>query len=256
MVAENKTKLAGELARIAGDIRSARSLDPAVDAILSVGQLIDMRIPIFIDNVCDERRHDRVYASLGISPDLVGWWRSKPIAEFHPDIHRTRYERLPFRSMLLDGDETRLSVQDIALRERIRSFGILSSFMIPVHLPNGVTSLITWVSDEPGAASSPLVEGAYFGLQGIAYAFIDALQRNKETQPTCVGARKVVLSARERDCVRLVAAGRTMKEVARSLSLSPFTVRDYLGNAMRRFDARNLPQLVSIAWQRGEIGFD
>ncbi|MCY1560496.1 LuxR family transcriptional regulatory, chaperone HchA-associated [compost metagenome] len=110
-----------------------------------------------------------------------------------------------------------------------------------------------WTSTEAGAAWR-VSEAAYGALLAVAYSFIDTLEAHKGS-PYGAPARER-LSNRERECLRHVAAGCSMKEVAKALALSPYTVREYLGNASRRLGARSLPQLVSLAWQRGEIDGD
>ncbi|GGC48863.1 LuxR C-terminal-related transcriptional regulator [Chelatococcus reniformis] len=254
MVSENGSDVVGQLVRLASDIRSASSLDAAADAVLAAGQIIGMPNPVLVDNVLLERRLDRICAALGEPQELLDWWHSNQIGRIHLDVRRGLRERLPFRSWLMDGDEADLSPRDKVIREQQHDLGISSCIGVPVHLPDGGTAYVGWSSATRGTASSPLVGDAHFGLQAVAYAFIDALERMQAARGEPQG--RPGLRARERDCVRLVASGCTVKEVARSLSLSPFTVREYLGNAMRRFEARNLPQLVSIAFRRGEIGLE
>jgi DNA-binding NarL/FixJ family response regulator len=59
------------------------------------------------------------------------------------------------------------------------------------------------------------------------------------------------LTAREREVVAWVATGRTNEEIARSLSLSPATVRTHAGRAMVKLNARTRAQLVVIAVRAG-----
>ncbi len=59
------------------------------------------------------------------------------------------------------------------------------------------------------------------------------------------------LSARQRDVLRLAAAGMPAAEIARQLYLSPGTVRNYLSAAIRRTGARNLLEAVRYAEQAG-----
>ena len=83
----------------------------------------------------------------------------------------------------------------------------------------------------------------------LAYAFVDVVER-------CRGVRRTagaLLSTRQRECLALMAQGRSVKEVAILLGLSPHTVRDYLKGAAKRVNARSRSQLLSIAWSRGEL---
>ena len=108
------------------------------------------------------------------------------------------------------------------------------------------------VSPTPAASTAAGTNtAAALAGNGTAGTFIDSLELHKGSLPRA--PRRERLSNRERECLRHVAAGCSMKEVAKALALSPYTVREYLDNASRRLGARSLPQLVSLAWQRGEI---
>lgn len=47
------------------------------------------------------------------------------------------------------------------------------------------------------------------------------------------------LTPRERDCLRLVGRGRSSKEIALELGLSPFTVDEYVRSAVAKLGVRN-----------------
>ncbi|MGE8068677.1 helix-turn-helix transcriptional regulator, partial [Pseudomonas sp. NPDC089569] len=178
------------------------------------------------------------------------WWHEQRISVKQRDVQQARRERMPFVSSLLDGAQEQLSPLDLALREVHHAYGIVSNIVVPVHLPSGITSLVGWTSATAGAATR--VEPEVFGaLLAVAHTFVDTIERYKAGDNSSTPRSR--LSNRERQCLQLIAAGYSMKEAARALTLSPFTVREYLGNAMRRLGAGNLPQLVSLAWQRAEI---
>ncbi|MFB8237526.1 LuxR C-terminal-related transcriptional regulator [Kitasatospora purpeofusca] len=60
-----------------------------------------------------------------------------------------------------------------------------------------------------------------------------------------------VLSAREREILRLTATGASVKEVARELYLAAGTVRNLTSGAMRKLDGRNRFDAARIAAERG-----
>mgnify|MGYP003576769878 CR=1 FL=1 len=62
------------------------------------------------------------------------------------------------------------------------------------------------------------------------------------------------LHPRPRDCVILAGQGRSNKEIARALSLTPRTVDGYLTEARRIFNAHDRTELVDSAVLAGEIG--
>ncbi|MCK7625907.1 response regulator transcription factor [Streptomyces sp. RS10V-4] len=64
-------------------------------------------------------------------------------------------------------------------------------------------------------------------------------------------AEKSPLTPRETDALRLASTGAQLDEIARELHLSPGTVRNYLGAAVVKLDARNRLDAVRIAREQG-----
>lgn len=62
-----------------------------------------------------------------------------------------------------------------------------------------------------------------------------------------VAARMAALTARETDVVRLVAAGRHNKEIARELDLSPRTVEAHRAQAMKKLGVHTAAELAALA---------
>lgn len=65
--------------------------------------------------------------------------------------------------------------------------------------------------------------------------------------------RGAVLTSREQEVMRLLAEGRTVREVASELSLSVKTVEAHKLNLMRKLDIHNRASLVEYAMQRGLV---
>ena len=64
-------------------------------------------------------------------------------------------------------------------------------------------------------------------------------------------AQSAELTDREREILRLVEAGRTNKEIARALALSPGTVRNYLAEAASKLGAANRIEAFQMARNNG-----
>ncbi|MGP3685760.1 response regulator [Streptomyces sp. IBSNAI002] len=62
-----------------------------------------------------------------------------------------------------------------------------------------------------------------------------------------------VLTGREREVAALVGAGLSNDEIARSMHVSPFTVRTHVQRAMTKLHARDRAQLVVIAFRTGLV---
>jgi two-component system response regulator DesR len=59
------------------------------------------------------------------------------------------------------------------------------------------------------------------------------------------------LSEREREVLELMASGSTNREIAESLHLSPWTVKEYTGALYRKLDVRNRAEAVQRAQRLG-----
>jgi FixJ family two-component response regulator len=70
---------------------------------------------------------------------------------------------------------------------------------------------------------------------------------NREAEMQALRGRYASLSGREREVMALVVAGRLNKQVGGELGISEITVKAHRGKAMRKMNARSLPDLVNIA---------
>lgn len=62
-----------------------------------------------------------------------------------------------------------------------------------------------------------------------------------------------VLTAREREILRLLTEGKSSKEIAADLNVSPKTVETHRANIMRKLDIHNIADLVRYAISRGIV---
>jgi DNA-binding NarL/FixJ family response regulator len=69
-----------------------------------------------------------------------------------------------------------------------------------------------------------------------------------------VPADVAVLTAREREVVRLVADGLSNDEIAARLVVSAATARTHVSRAITKLHARDRAQLVVFAYQSGLVG--
>lgn len=77
-------------------------------------------------------------------------------------------------------------------------------------------------------------------------AKLKALRRN--------GAKPVALSPREREVIRLIAAGQSSKEIGRALAISPRTVDTYRDRLRDKLGLRSVAEVVLYAVQCGMLG--
>jgi DNA-binding NarL/FixJ family response regulator len=67
------------------------------------------------------------------------------------------------------------------------------------------------------------------------------------------GGEHLSLSAREREILRFLSEGKSNKEIAEALGISPDTVRTYVRRAMAKLEADTRTQAVAIAIRSGLI---
>ncbi|ACL56011.1 LuxR family transcriptional regulator [Methylobacterium nodulans] len=130
------------------------------------------------------------------------------------------------------------------------SFGLNQGFCVPIHRIDGREAGVSF-----GASRMDLSDDARAGLHLVAiYAFsaaraLSAMPSNpadpERQPPRC--------SAREIECMRWAAAGKTGWEISEILSLSQRTVEAYLNNAARKLGVANRVHLIAEAIRHGLI---
>jgi DNA-binding CsgD family transcriptional regulator len=86
--------------------------------------------------------------------------------------------------------------------------------------------------------------------EGIVIHFFN-LNGKVDDNPTF--SRLATLSARERDVFQMLADGKSSKEIASSLGISPKTVETHKCNLMRKLDIHNKAHLVHYAIMQGVV---
>ena len=62
-----------------------------------------------------------------------------------------------------------------------------------------------------------------------------------------------LLTSREREILQLLGEGRSNKEVAQVLNLSPYTVETHRSNLMAKLNLHSTPEIVLYAMRKGII---
>jgi LuxR family quorum-sensing system transcriptional regulator CciR len=131
---------------------------------------------------------------------------------------------------------------------RSRRHGIGPGLTIPANVPG-----------EPGASCSFAVRaGRDLPADRVHCAEligVHALCAARRLRPAVVRERPR-LSRRERQCLKLVALGKTDWEIATILSLSPHTARQYVKRARAAYDTVSRAQLVAYGLRDAWISFE
>jgi len=82
----------------------------------------------------------------------------------------------------------------------------------------------------------------------------DATRRRQEATLSALMARYDALTAREKQVMKLVVAGRVNKQIASELGLSVVTIKVHRGQVMRKMLAKSVADLVRMADRLGPPG--
>jgi DNA-binding NarL/FixJ family response regulator len=103
--------------------------------------------------------------------------------------------------------------------------------------------------DDLCAAIRTVAEGQALLAPAVTRSVIEEFTR---MQGRYVGTERLaVLTEREREVVRLVAAGLSNEEIGRRLHVSPLTAKTHVSRAMTKLGLRDRAQLVVLAYETG-----
>jgi DNA-binding NarL/FixJ family response regulator len=98
--------------------------------------------------------------------------------------------------------------------------------------------------------------GRALSLAELIDELVALLEDGEHTLAPALGAEPArqsdsLISPREREVLALVVAGRSNKEIAAALFVSPYTVKAHVSSLLAKLDVDNRAQLATIAMRRG-----
>lgn len=152
----------------------------------------------------------------------------------------------PARPGCLVTDVRMPGMSGIELQAKLRA----EEVTLPIIVVSGYADVPTAVRSMKGGAidfvEKPFNEQML--LERIQLSILeDARLRQKRSQGERARARLRSLTPRERQVMDLVILGRSNKEIARELNISPKTVEAHRSNVMAKMKAQSLAELVTIA---------
>ncbi len=139
-----------------------------------------------------------------------------------------------------------LSKLEVTLWAEVAAHGWEDGFSVPIHGPGGYFGLVTMGGRNLAFSAHQRCE-----LQMLALA---AHGRCRTLYPaTAPPTGQKPLSAREIECMRWVASGKTDWEIAKITRLAPSTVKTHIENARKKLDAQTRTQAVVRLVMSGEL---
>lgn len=130
--------------------------------------------------------------------------------------------------------------------EQAKAHGLADGLVIPVHRRVGAAGAVSLGAPNPVKITHS--QQLQLELMGhVAFAVIDRLIGED------VGQDPMRLTDRERTVLTLVARGKTNWEIGAILSISEYSVRDYLKSLAKRLETSNRTHTVARAIQLGLI---
>lgn len=134
--------------------------------------------------------------------------------------------------------ERTLSRGEAEIWRTANEWGWVDGFSVPIHGPGGYLAIVTMACTRVG-----------IGEEALLFLHLAALAVHDRCR-ALTGVMALVdperaLTARELECLRWVAAGKTDWEVAGILGISPETVRTHVDQARRKFGAQTRPQAIA-----------
>jgi DNA-binding CsgD family transcriptional regulator len=181
-------------------------------------------------------------------PEWVLAYTGEPVGEITPEI-RAAHRRLRHQDPLRPAEGARTLTDFVSTREFRRT-----EFYDLVHSPLGVEYML-WLYLDPGCTDARLEfdrADADFSerdrklLELLLPHFRQLLRAS--TRRRAATGRAAQLTPREREVIAHVAEGRTNKEIARLLGISPHTVRKHLENAYETLGAHTRTGAVAAAF--------
>lgn len=128
--------------------------------------------------------------------------------------------------------------------------GLRDGVSMPVHSPRGEMGILSLAIDQAPAASVPRCQWALPYVQVMAGHVHEATCRIFSLSDA---PPQSTLTAREKQCLRWVADGKTSAEIALLLTMTERTVNFHLNNAMIKLDVSNRQHAVAKAILQGLV---
>jgi LuxR family quorum sensing-dependent transcriptional regulator len=158
-------------------------------------------------------------------------------ARFDPLIRRSIQSHMPFEWTAVSyrsDDNPRV----VELMQRAAEFGLKHGYLVPIHGPKGYEGCVSMTANKLDLSAR-----AKSAIHLMALYAFDRMRCLRDNIPD----RKIVLTAREREVLSWIAAGKSAAQISQALKISKRTVDEHSQTAARKLGAANRTQAVAIA---------
>lgn len=182
---------------------------------------------------------------------VVNNWPTEVVAVFddlqHAQINQIvdsiRNANLPFSWQLSDLGKLLTIGEFEDASDIFENFSFTAGAFFPVYCPKGRLGAVSFMGDRVAPDTFELASLSYISTQ--IYDQVETILGATESP------RKADLSARENECLRWTAQGKTSSEIAKLMTLSEHTVKHYLVSICQKLNAHNRTQAVANAIRAG-----
>lgn len=163
-----------------------------------------------------------------------------------PVVYRTFQSDTPFVWSDVF-DPKRLTRNSRKLLVEAKGFGLTDGLTVPLHCADGTQAIVSYSAEKIDLRQSDL--GL---LQLISIYAFNAL---RELNNSCADDDQMSLSltARERECIRWCAEGKTSWEIGQILGRSDNTIKNIIISAQKKMNVVNRAQLIAQSFRYGII---
>lgn len=197
-----------------------------------------------LERVATSRSHEDL-----VAPLVEELNASLPTHPLFPDYFDFEQNTVIVRDQV---DRARDSISREAYRELrfyqnvARPLGIEDQLVMHVYVKNGRGILLTFHGSEEFSPTQHLVAAIMRGhIVARLHTLQDAEQRHRESGRRVIRELRAVLSDRELSVLRLICDGRTNREIADALDISPRTAETHASNILSRLDCTSRFQIIS-----------
>jgi DNA-binding CsgD family transcriptional regulator len=134
--------------------------------------------------------------------------------------------------------------------DEAKEFGLRTGISMPVHTAHGELGILSFVVNKEDEAANEIIEQALVYIHLTAGYLHEAVRRVQNLNKTEAPPN---LTARELECLRWAADGKTSWEIAQLLKTSERTVIFHLNNASEKLNVNNRQHAVAKAALLGLI---